>query len=87
MTAIARRIRAKSRPGRPSALAVLFAHYVAGRIAEAQWAAISDGLDAVEASDRAALAAFYLEASASGEAVAPPDAAEAAELIAMVARA
>lgn len=80
--------RAPSRPALPSAraaahrpaLAVLLAHYVAGRIADGRWAAISAALDALPAGTdaRAAFAAFCLDA---GEEAALPSPAEIEDLL------
>lgn len=61
-------------PRSASALPLLFAHYVAGKMAQAQWddfAATFDEADA-SAEERAAFARFCLDASLSGEDVKLP---------------
>ncbi len=57
-----------------SAMPLLFAHYVAGKVAQAHWDEFSMAFDEANASDeeRAAFARFYLEATISGDEVALP---------------
>ena len=66
------------------ALPLLFARYVAGQIAQAQWDAFADAFDEADASadERAAFASFYLEASAAGEEIKLPKANEVEDLLA-----
>lgn len=58
-----------SRTARPSALSLLLTRYLAGQIADTQWAAISDALDTadVDRSERAAYAAFCVDAASREE--------------------
>lgn len=73
---------ASARPASP-ALPLLFARYVAGQIAQAQWDAFADALDEADASadERAAFASFYLEASATGEEIKLPKPNEVEDLL------
>jgi hypothetical protein len=65
----ASRLNRSARSRQHSAMTLLFSHYVAGKIAEAEWSAISATLDEMGASraERAAFAAFCLDAAAEGE--------------------
>lgn len=67
-----------------SALPLLFAHYVAGHIAQAQWDDFASAFDEADASadERAAFAAFYLETTSAGEDVPLPRADELEDLLA-----
>ena len=67
-----------------SALPLLFARYVAGHIAQAQWDDFARAFDAVDASadERAAFAAFYLETTSAGDEVALPNPDELGGLLA-----
>ncbi|MEM1041596.1 MAG: hypothetical protein AAGI91_03110 [Bacteroidota bacterium] len=51
------------------ALPLLFAHYVAGKMAQSQWDQFADAFDEVEATaeERAAFACFYLENAKDGD--------------------
>lgn len=57
-----------------SALSLLFAHYVAGKMAQGQWDAFAATFDEAEGSaeERVAFARFCLDASLSGEDVELP---------------
>ena len=65
------------------ALPLLFARYVAGQIAQAQWDAFADALDEADASadERAAFASFYLDASETGEEIKLPKPNEVEDLL------
>lgn len=67
-----------------SALPLLFARYVAGQIAQAQWDDFAGAFDAADASadERAAFAAFYLETTSGGEDVQLPKPDELEDLLA-----
>lgn len=67
------------------ALSLLFARYVAGQIAEAQWAPIVAVLDAAEArpEERAAFANYCLDALAEGDEVIVPAPADLRETLAI----
>ncbi|MDX1530110.1 MAG: hypothetical protein R3362_01155 [Rhodothermales bacterium] len=67
------------------ALSLLFARYVAGKIAQAHWDAFSAALDEADASgdERAALAAFFLDAAGSGQEVKLPQPGELEEVLAL----
>lgn len=69
----------------PPALTLLFARYVAGQIAQAQWDQLAAALDAAEASpeERAALARFYLDATAAGAEVKLPQPGELQDVLAL----
>jgi hypothetical protein len=71
-------------PRSTSALPLLFAHYVAGKMAQAQWDAFAVPFDEAEGSaeERAAFARFCLDASLSGEEVKPPKPSEWNDLLA-----
>ncbi len=64
---------------------LLLARYVAGQIAEAQWATISAALDATsaDADERRAFAAFCLDAAAAGDNVKLPMPEEIEDLLAL----
>lgn len=57
-----------------SAMPLLFAHYVAGKVAQAKWDEFSVAFDEADASaeERAAFARFYLETTIAGDEVALP---------------
>lgn len=67
-----------------SALPLLFAHYVAGKMAQDQWDAFASTFDATEGSaeERAAFARFCLDASLSGEDVELPKPEEWSDILA-----
>ena len=67
-----------------SALPLLFARYVAGQIAQAQWDDFASAFDEADASadERAAFAAFYLETTSAGDEVALPNPDELGGLLA-----
>lgn len=67
-----------------STLPLLFAHYVAGTMAQSQWDAFADAFDEADASDddRAAFARFCLDATISGEDVDLPKATEWGDVLA-----
>lgn len=67
-----------------SALPLLFAHYVAGTMAQAQWDAFAATFDEADASaeERAAFARFCLDATLSGDDVDLPKPDEWADLLA-----
>lgn len=67
-----------------SALPLLFARYVAGHIAQAQWDDFASAFDEADASadERAAFAAFYLESTSAGEDVKLPKPDELEDLLA-----
>ena len=72
-----------ARPASP-ALPLLFAHYVAGKIAQVQWDQFADALDEADASadERDAFARFYLEATVDGEEIKLPKPNEVEDLLA-----
>ena len=81
------RLMATLATARPApALPLLFARYVAGQIAQAQWDAFADAFDEADASadERAAFAHFYLEASSTDEEIKLPRAGEVEDLLAAV---
>lgn len=65
------------------ALPLLFARYVAGQIAQAQWDQFADAFDEADASadERIAFARFYLEATVDGEEIKLPKPNEVEELL------
>lgn len=67
-----------------STLPLLFAHYVAGKMAQTQWDAFTATFDDADASDeeRAAFARFCLEATIGGEDVDLPQPGEWEEILA-----
>ena len=67
-----------------SALSLLFAHYVAGKMAQGQWDAFTATFDEAEGSaeERAAFARFCLDASLSGEDVELPKPEEWGDILA-----
>lgn len=67
-----------------SALPLLFAHYVAGKMAQTQWDAFAATFDEAEGSveERAAFARFCLDASLSGEEVKLPKPDEWSDILA-----
>jgi hypothetical protein len=67
-----------------TALPLLLTRYLAGHIAQAQWDALTSVLDAPDATptERAAFAAFCLDAAAHGEGVHLPAPQEAHDLLA-----
>jgi hypothetical protein len=71
-------------PRSTSALPLLFAHYVAGKMAQGQWDAFAATFDEAEGSaeERAAFARFCLDASLSGEDVDLPKPDEWADILA-----
>lgn len=70
-----------------SAMPLLFAHYVAGTVAQTTWDAFSVAFDEATASDeeRAAFAHFYLEAVISGDEVELPKPNELEDVLAAMA--
>ena len=66
---------------------LLFAHYVAGTVAQATWDAFSVAFDEATASDeeRAAFAQFYLEAVIGGDEVELPKPNELEDVLAAMA--
>ena len=71
-------------PRSTSALPLLFAHYVAGKMAQGQWDAFAATFDEAEGSaeERAAFARFCLDASLSGEDVELPKPEEWGDILA-----
>ncbi len=67
-----------------SAMPLLFAHYVAGKVAQAHWDEFSAAFDEADASDeeRAAFARFYLETTISGDEVSLPKPKELEDVLA-----
>lgn len=65
-------------------LPLLFARYVAGRIAQTQWDDFASAFDEADASadERAAFAAFYLETTSAGDEVKLPKPDELEDLLA-----
>ncbi len=63
---------------------LLFAHYVAGRVAQANWDEFSVAFDEADASaeERAAFARFYLEMTISGDEVKLPKPQELEDVLA-----
>lgn len=66
-----------------SAMPLLFAHYVAGTVAQNTWDAFSAAFDEATASDeeRAAFAHFYLEVVVDGDEVKLPRASELEDVL------
>ncbi len=66
------------------ALPLLFAHYVAGKMAQSQWDQFADAFDEADATaeERAAFACFYLENAGDGADVKLPKPEELKDLLA-----
>lgn len=65
------------------ALPLLFAHYVAGQMAQSQWDQFAEAFDEVDATaeERAAFACFYLENASEGASVKLPKPEELKDLL------